>query len=525
MSQVQPTDSTDAGITTTEDSPTQHLEVERKYKVHGLFRLPPLGELPDVETVRALPPMELLAVYYDTEDLRLARSGITLRRREGGVDDGWHLKLPENEPGARTEHQVPLQAGPSIPESLRELTTAWCRSAALQPVATLRTERRAYELLSGGNDLLAELTDDTVSVLDGDHVAARFREVEVEISGRVTSQTLDDLDARLRHAGAIQGTFTSKVSRALGPASAAPPDVPDVPAATPNDPAGDAVRAYLATQVRALLRQDPRVRLGLDDAVHQMRVAARRMRSGMKVFAPLLDADWSDPLRAELAWLAGALGAARDREVLEARLLRDLQRLPEHAEADEASAVVVAALEDGMADARAQALAALRSPRYLALLDSLLRAANDPPLTQAAADPAKDVLPPLVAKSWTRLAKDVRKLGLRSPDEPWHETRIAAKRVRYAAEAVAPTLGADAAQFAERMESLTELLGEHQDAAVAADEVHALAHRPHVSGSAGFALGELYGLQRDACAAVRRRFLKRWPQAAHPRHRRWLGAQ
>ena len=508
-----------------QDQPTRHIEVERKYKVHGLFRLPPLGELPDVETVRALPPMELLAEYFDTEDLRLARSGITLRRREGGVDDGWHLKLPEDEPGVRAEHQVPLHAAPSIPDPLRELTTAWCRSAALQPVATLRTERRAYELLSGSNDLLAELTDDTVSVLDGDHVAARFREVEVEITDKVQPDTLDDLDARLRSAGAIQGAFASKVSRALGPASAAAPDVPEVLPATPADPAGDAVRAYFATQVRALLRQDPRVRLELDDAVHQMRVAARRLRSGMKVFAPLLEADWSDPLRAELAWLAGALGAARDREVLEARLLRDLQRLPEHAEADEAAAVVVAALEDGLTDARKQALAALQSPRYVALLDALVRAANEPPLTEAAAAPAAEVLPPLVAKAWTRLAKDVRKLKPNSADEPWHEARITAKRVRYAAEAVAPTLGKDAERFAKGLESLTELLGEHQDASVAADEVHALAHRQDVSGSAGFALGELYGLQRDACAAVRRRFLKRWPEVSRVQHRRWLGAE
>ena len=197
--------------------------------------------------------------------------------------------------------------------------------------------------------------------------------------------------------------------RALGPLASAEPDVAQPHPTRPQDPAGEVVQAHIARNVRALILQDVRVRRDLPDAVHQMRVAARRIRSGLKVFTPLVDPDWSEHLRSELQWVASTLGEIRDREVLEVRLLRDLGHFsrPESVDVGPAAALVRKTLDADMATGRADVDAALSSARYVALLDALVAAAAQPHLTEAATVPAEEVLPPLVTKAWKRLARDV----------------------------------------------------------------------------------------------------------------------
>ncbi len=462
---------------------------------------------------------------------------MSLRRRVGGADEGWHLKLPAGGPGSREELRMPLAAaaeGAAPPAELLDLVTALARRARVRPVATLRTQRTPYDVApAAGGAACAELVDDTVEILDGADVVGMFRELELELS----PEALESPEAADAHAiaaavggalvaaGALGGTFLSKSARALGPQAARPPEVPPPGEVGPDDPAGAAVQAFIATQVRAIVTQDPRVRRSRPDAVHQMRVACRRLRSALKVFEPLLEPTWSRPLRDELGWLAGALGAARDGEVLEERLLAALAALPDAADSDAAAAVVHRAFDARLVDALAEALAALRSDRYLTLLDVLVDAAREPLLNEAADAPCRAALPPLVAKSWRRLARDVDALELDGHDDAWHEARIAAKRARYACESVAPALGAPARRLAKRLEVVTELLGEHQDASIAAETVRALAHTGRVSGRAGFALGLLHGAQRDAVHATRLRLVAVWPEVSSPDGLRWLKAR
>jgi CHAD domain-containing protein len=264
------------------------------------------------------------------------------------------------------------------------------------------------------------------------------------------------------------------------------------------------------------------VRRDEHDAVHQMRVAARRLRSGLKVFRPLLDREWADGLREELAWIAGELGGVRDREVLLARLEEATGALPSGVEPLAPRALLDRELGAGLASARQEALDALRSERYAALLDALVDAVRNPWLTARAEVPCTEALPPLVAKAWKRLARDAKGLTLDGRDEDWHEARKAAKAVRYACEAVAPALGKDAKRLAKQVERVTELLGEHQDASVAATTLRDLAEGEHVSGRIGFALGLLYAEQRAAVHHDRVAFLELWPEVAHARHRGWL---
>ncbi len=516
-------------------APTLHREVERKLRVHGRYEIPDLTEpvgdqLAVVSRTEPAHTFTQTAVYFDTADLRLARSHITLRRREGGVDDGWHCKLPADDsaPGARDEIRLPLAAAPADvpPKALTDLVLSVTRGAHLEPVATLRTTRTATVLLAPDDRPIAELTDDNVELVEADRVTARFRELEVETREGALSE-LDAVVARLVEAGAIEGGLTSKLSRALGPAAAAPPDLPEPAEVRPKSTAGEVLTAHLRRHTGAFLEQDLRLRRDLPDAVHQLRVAARRLRSGLKAFAPLVDRTWAEALRTELSWVAGELGEVRDREVLEERLLRDVASLPiEHGadrrDVDAAASVIRRSFDDERARARSEVDEAFTSQRYVDLLVALVDAATQPRLTREADGRADQVLPALVTKAWKRLAKDVHALTLDAPDDQWHEARIAGKRARYAAEAVVPVFGRPAKAWVRQLEQVTELLGDHQDTVIAASTTRHLASGRRVTGTTGFVLGQLHDAERARVAEIRVEFTKAWPQISDRKHRRWL---
>ena len=172
-----------------------------------------------------------------------------------------------------------------------------------------------------------ELTDDLVSVLSSGHVAGRFREIEVEDRGGGTRR---DRGGQRRTARARRGGWRVLTRRWCGRSARRQPPIPTrrCPARVGLDePARCAVRDLLRRNVRTLIANDVAVRREQPDAVHQMRVAARRLRSALKTFGPLLDPEWAGSLRAELKWLADALAGARDNEVLLERLTPDLDRL------------------------------------------------------------------------------------------------------------------------------------------------------------------------------------------------------
>lgn len=506
-------------------------EVEAKFRVHPPFELPVLtGEATGLSRVDGPVVKELVAVYWDTSDLRLAREGITLRHRTGeGAKDGWHLKLPLLEaavPDASTGAREELHETGSddlVPDSLRDLVTVHVRGAVLGPVATLTTTRSTYCLYDGDGHPVAELADDLVAVLNQGHVAGRFREIEVEdVGGGV--ELLRAVGASLRAAGAVGGEFVPKIVRALGPQATADPDPPPAPAVSPSDPTRAAVEAVLRSYVRNLMARDLRVRRGEDDGVHQMRVAARRLRSALKLFGPVVDTEWARSLRDELKWLADSMGDARDGEVLLARLHHGLDELPPELVVGPVRAKIDQTIGGGLVAAAQAAVETLRTDRYLALVDRLVEAAWDPMTGAGAERPSREVLPPLVSAGWDRLAKGAARVhSRRASDEDWHQTRIAAKQVRYAAEAVAPIFGRPARTFARHAEEVQELLGEHQDAVVACAALRRLATAPRV-GAIGFTLGLLYAHELDVIDRTRREFPSLWVDASKVKYRKWLQA-
>ncbi len=496
--------------------PVSQREVEHKLRVHALYRLPALtAETWGVVAVEQAPPRLMTAVYHDTEDLTLIRWGVTLRRREGGPDAGWHLKLPvAGAPGTtRDEIHVPLAHGEigDPPIELVDLVTVLLRGAPLHPLVTVRTQRQPYLLRNGDEQPVVELVDDVVEIVHGGTPVERFREIEVEgiaVDGVIDEQLMAEVVALLVAAGATPSSV-SKAAGALGPAAAAPPDVPEPAWPHRQDPAGDMVRAFIATHVRRLLWQDIRWRRRLPDAVHQMRVACRRLRAGLRTFESLVDAEWATPLRDDLAWLARELGDARDREVLHARMTDHLLSLSP-ALSEHAAAVIDPWFVNGDSDPDSQVDAVVRSSRYADLMCTLVAAAVTPPLTEDAARPCREVLPPCVRTRVSKLSRAVALLTPDTPSEHWHEVRLLAKRARYAAEAVSPVVGRRFEDLAEALEQVTEILGEHQDACLSGALMEQLADQSGIDPRSAYALGLLRAEETARQSRARAEFVGAW---------------
>jgi CHAD domain-containing protein len=508
------------------------LEEERKYDVGDAFALPDLSTcVPDGGRLIVRPPQKLRATYFDTADLRLARAGASLRFRRGD-DEPWTVKLPTDAPGVRNEISMP---GPptSAPERLLDLATVYTRGAELGPVTVLSTVRRAYQLCDREDRVAVEVVDDTVSVVEGRKVALKFREIEVERKAG-KAKLMDKVEVALRDAGAVVGEFTPKHVRALGLPAIQASDWPQAPARLPKRPsAADVVRVAIQRDIARIVAHEPLVRLratiGRDDtAVHQMRVGCRRLRSDMRTFGALLDRPWASKLRSELKWVADGLGAARDAEVLRARL-RATAGADVLVPLDEAS---VARIDADLAARYEDAMQALDkvmcSERYHRVLDALLEAATEPRLARRAADPADVVLPSLVGKPWRTFAfggngvAGAGQLDVNDDDHVWHAVRIHGKRARYAVEAVANVLGGEAAALANALADVQELLGEHQDAAVAAETWLSIANADPDDHALAVTAGRLYERERASVRAARTAFPAAWRGAAKRRLTEWM---
>ena len=499
------------------------LEREVKLGAGPAFHLPDLNGVVDGVTVSPPEAVRLETVYYDTPDLRLARWGVSLRHRAG---EGWTLKLPPRHasgdglnPALLERDELTFQGGAKKPPpGAVAVVRAYVRKAELIPVARLSTVRRRVRLLDGSGRPLAEVVDDEVSVRDGRRVAARFREIEVEVAqgGENGSGIVAPLVARLRTAGAGAPDPTPKHIRALGPRAMEPPEVAPM-VVEPASPARDVIRSVIAQSVAALLYHDPLVRTSPDpEAVHQARVATRKLRSHLRTFGPLLDPEWIDPLRSELGWLALGLGAVRDKEVLLERLRERAKSLPAN---DLRSAVgVLHLLEVEIEGLRKKLLADLDSTRYVDLLERLVDAAHAPAALPEADQPASSVLPLLATGPWRRLRSAVKNLPDPPADADLHRIRILAKRARYAAEAVAPVVGAGATSFARYAAKLQTILGEHQDSVTA----QAWLRGTRISGRRAFVAGELIAVEHLAAEDARKKWPKVWKSLGRKSLRDWM---
>lgn len=486
-----------------------HREIERKYDVGDADELPALDQVPGVATTTLPEEVDLEAVYFDTEDLRLAAAGVTLRRRTGGDDAGWHLKLPVGR-DERRELRLPLGAASddSVPEELLERVRVLLRERRAAAVVTVRTRRTSRRLLSADGAAMVEVTDDTVSAerLTERAGALRWREWEVELVDG-DREVADAVEMVLLTAGARRAALGSKLARALGdrvPTGSAPTEP------TKRSTAGEVLLAYLHAQRTELHRQDMRFRAGEESAVHQLRIAARRLRSALASYRRLLEPGSTDRLRSDLRWLGGVLAEARDAQVLRERLTGLVDTQP----AELVLGPVRRRIDDELGEAyrvgRGNAAEALSGHRYFQLLDALDALIATPPWAQPAAEPARHELP-------LRLKAEIKRVRGRArtarsardhaqQDVAMHDIRKAAKRLRYAAEAAQPAVGKAAKRLAQRAKDAQQLLGEHQDTVVARGVLREIGIRAHLSGENGFTFGRLHALEEARAGELERRY-------------------
>jgi CHAD domain-containing protein len=281
----------------------------------------------------------------------------------------------------------------------------------------------------------------------------------------------------------------------------------------------DAVRAAFACAAARLDDNEPAIRAARDpEAVHQARVATRRLRSDLRTLHDFLDPDWAQHLRAELRWLGAELGGVRDIEVLGERLTGHANLLPE-SDADAARAVI-RRLDSDEAVARTDLLLALRSARYAQLQGALHDAATKPRLAPAARRSARKALPDAVRPTWRRLRRAVKELPKAPSDAALHEVRIRAKRCRYACELASPAVGHRARDLADAVTQLQDVLGAHQDAVVARAWLAKAALE--CDAAEAYALGMLAEIERARALDARAAFPKAWRAARRPALRSWL---
>ena len=488
-------------------------ETERKYEAPAELELADPAQLFGL-AVGSQDEFELDATYFDTADLRLARAGLTLRRRVGGADAGWHLKLPVDA-DSRDELQLPLgRAKHKPPARLVALTQVHTRGEVLKPVAKLVTQRRRWTLTDGGADV-AELAEDRVRGVALNPVSneVEWRELEIELVGDGSPQLLEACEAELRAIGVRRSDAPSKLSRVLGDrltdrVEPAPPGK--------RATAGAVVLAYLREQIAVLRAHDPLVRLDAPDAVHKTRVSARRIRSVLQGYRRILDRSATAELVADLRWLGAELAPARDGEVLAAHIAAAVDALPDDEVLGPVAAQVTRRFAREQADGRAQALEALNSERYLQLQERLDALVDTPPHTRRAEERATDELPRAIRKSLRRTAEhrnaadaaDAADAAER--DTALHEMRKAAKRARYVLEAAEPALGKDTRKLRKRVKAVQSLLGDHHDTVVARAVLRELGGQAQVEGANGFTFGVLYAEERAAARALEDHLPSTW---------------
>jgi CHAD domain-containing protein len=459
-------------------------EREDKFDVDPDWALPDLAGVLPVDTVTDHRTLWLSSQYFDTTERHLLHHGVTLRLRTGDADVGWQLKIPDD--GARTELYARDGRNPSaVPAQLREIVFGISAGASLHAIATIDTARTSTRIRDAGGDVLAEIDDDRVTAVGNgaDVAVSTWREVEVEL-GTGDERLLATIGTRLMASGARPAASPSKLSRALGE-----PSRTDI--RRPARTLGDLITNYLGAQYAALIAGDLALRRS-EDVVHRTRVATRRYRSVLRVFADLFDRESARVLGTELAWYAELLGRVRDAHVLGEHIAQTIAEVPAEVDTSAAAQQLDTQLADMHEGARQALLAQMHSTRYLALLALLHDWQQRAPMIDAATT-APAAVGGFLDQSSRILAKRLKRA--RRPQataEMLHRARKAGKRARYTAELAEPALGKRARRVAKRATRLQDVLGEHQDSISAATLLNTLSvhiDQPRVA----FVYGVVFG--------------------------------
>ncbi|GAA1184881.1 CHAD domain protein [Corynebacterium glaucum] len=499
----------------------RHLEVEVKLAVDEHTGVPDLTQLPGVASMLGTEQHDLSAIYYDTADLRLTREKITLRRRTGGADDGWHMKLPIA--GGRKELRVPIEDPAKVPEELLNEVRAIVRNEPLEPIAQVDNRRVESKLAGEQGEAIAEFCDDHVtawSLLPGGERTS-WREWEVELAEAIAGT--EDGDDLIRQAtsfliasGARKSSSPSKLATALGETVHTAPLPPHLQSqGLDEDSPAAAVVDALRAQRDEIVAWEPRVRADEWDSVHQLRVATREMRSLLETFEGILEGDQLEELERELKQTAAVLGEARDAEVVEERFAELLDTDESGLIDDTARAHVEQDMRKDYEAAHAEIVEMLNSDRFMDMLDDIDHLLANPPVAASDDDSESDeggteskvsekesraIMLEHLEKAYKKVIKRDKKvdefyhdtdLPLHEREEYVHDVRKAVKKLRYAT-AAAQSAGIKTGRLSKAAKAMQEVLGDFQDAVTSRDRILRLSGEARERGEDTFSYGILY---------------------------------
>jgi CHAD domain-containing protein len=413
--------------------------------------------------------------YFDTPDWRINHAGFTCRVRRKGTSAELTLKsMAETVEGIRSRREVterlaltePIEPT-CAPGVCGEMLRAVSGRRPLEQLFRVKTNRATFALHDAVSQV-AEIAVDATTITGGVE-EARLERVEVEIAGGSVERARRFVDVMVAALG-LKPSETSKFGAGLAASGHhVPPKKPSL-GVTEIDAgmsAGEVAYAVLRKQFAVFVMSEPGTRLGEDiEALHDMRVATRRLRAAMSLFEPYL-APRLQAYREQFGWVADVLGEVRDLDVQLERMADWREGLAE--EQAHALDSIDALLVERREAARKRLLAALNSRRYESLVSrfATVLKRGSPRSFAPAKPPALTVAPALVAKRYRQLRKAGDDIGPRSPASDYHALRIRGKKLRYAVEFFGSLYGRPATEFAERLTALQDLLGLHQDAEVA----------------------------------------------------------
>jgi len=482
---------------------TEAIEVEWQFDAldlrpveRWLAALPSLSmELDDQWTFTAMahPPRRLMDSYLDTGDWRMARAGFVVRTRRRGRSDEINLKTTRScEAGIGG-----LEATEELPESglvglgsdgpVGRRVHAVAGSHPLRPVLQVRTRRTPFSLHIDGVQAAEIALDDTEIVVGNGQRPMQLRRVEVEVLPQ-WAEVVGPIVQQLRSACGLQPATLSKFEAGLLARGVVIPGPPDLGSTDiePDATVGELAYAVLRRQLAVLSAKEPGTRLGEDpEELHDMRVATRRLRAALELFADVL------PIRArnfrvELGWVARVLGAVRDLDV-QLHAQTAMVEPGEH----ELWADLTALLTSEREAARSELLGALDSVRWERLKSGMASMVRQGPNRRSTATrvAALAVVPDLIGSRQASVVKAARRAKRSSEAADFHRLRIRAKRLRYSLEFSAELFGGRTKRYTRQLAKLQNQLGLLQDAEVAANRLSDLAMTAPLPASTVFVMG------------------------------------
>ena len=504
-------------------SPAAHLESEWQFAaldVRPVGRWLEGANIPGY-SLTAAGTKDVTDTYLDTSDWRLYRAGFTCRTRDTGDGAEVTLKTMADAPGGlrqRTERNEQLPEGglQSASGDVARVVRTVAGRRPVEPLFTLQQRRRLFRLADETGELGEISLDETTIPLGVEDAPVKISRVEVEVLDVDRARRfVDVLVAATGLTPAPTGKFQAAMNETgrsvVRPETTLGPTVVDG-----KMTAGDVAFAVMRKHFGVFLANEGGTRLGEDiEGLHDMRVAARRLRAAMSLFRPFLPLRM-ESLRLQLGWVAAALGEVRDLDV-------QLERMEEwrhgfDEERAHALDAVEAIIRARRESARARMLTVLNSRRYEAFVERFTATLQRGPARGFT--PGRSAIlqagPDLVERRYRRVRKQATAITSASPPEPYHQLRIDGKKLRYALEFLGPIYGKPATEFAGKVTALQDVLGLHQDAYVAIDmlENTAATLARKLPPATVMAMGAIAERYRQDAIALRRQFPSVWKPLA-----------